>query len=390
MADQYSETTSTGWLSRIGGAIKGVLVGLVLLLISFVLLFWNEGRAVSRAKALDEGAAAVVSIDAATIDPQNNGRLVHISGAAETEDVLEDEEFGVSIGGLRLIRQVSMYQWVEKEESETKKKLGGGEETVTTYTYTKEWSDDLVNSGEFRHPEEHTNPEAMPYESRTVQAENVTVGAFQLNPSQVSRIGEPQELPADTEMTLPELEHVRRQGSTVYVGADPNKPEVGDAKVVFAVVPPGGDVSVVAAQNGETLGPFTTPSGGDVELVKNGILGAPAMFKAAHDENRILTWILRVAGFFMMFFGLLLIFKPLSVIADVVPIFGSIVGAGTGFVSFLLAIVGSLVTIAIGWVFYRPLIGIPLLVIAIVALVYTFRKIKNAPPAAPAKPAAAT
>ena len=32
-----------------------------------------------------------------------------------------------------------MYQWVEDSKSETQKTLGGGEETVTTYTYKKEW-----------------------------------------------------------------------------------------------------------------------------------------------------------------------------------------------------------------------------------------------------------
>lgn len=389
MADQYSETTSTGWLSRIGGAIKGIFVGLLLVLISFVLLFWNEGRAVSRAKALDEGAAAVVSVDAASIDPQNTGRLVHITGDAVTNDVLEDDEFEVSINGLRLIREVSMYQWVEKEESETKKKLGGGEETVTTYNYTKEWSDKTIDSGEFRYPDDHTNPGEMPYESNTVQAETVTVGAFQLNPSQISRIGEPRDLPDDTEITPPsDLEYASRKGSTVYIGADPAKPEIGDAKVKFSIVPPS-KVSLVAAQNGETLTPFTTPSGGEIELLQDGIVPADAMFKAAHDENSMLTWILRAVGFFMMFMGLGMIFKPLSVIADVVPLFGSIVGAGTGLVAFLLAIVGSLVTIAIGWVFYRPLIGIPLLVIAVGALVFTFRKVKAATPVVPDKPAAA-
>lgn len=390
MANQYSETTSTGWLSRIGGAIKGIFVGLLLVLVAFVLLFWNEGRAVARAKALDEGAAAVISVDSAQVDSQNAGRLVHFSGPAKTEDVLEDEEFGVSISGLRLIREVSMYQWVEKEESETRKKLGGGEETVTTYNYVKEWSDKTVDSGSFRHPEDHTNPAEMPYESHTVQAENVTVGAFQLNPSQVSRIGEPRDLPADTEMTLPsEVEDTNRKGSTVYIGADPAKPEIGDAKVKFSVVPPG-DVSIVAAQTGETLAPFTTPSGGEIDLLQDGTVPAAGMFQAAHDENTILTWILRVAGFFLMFIGLALIFKPLSVIADVVPIFGSIVGAGTGLVAFLLALAGSLVTIAIGWVFYRPLIGIPLLVVAIGVLVFTFRKVKAATPVAPAKAATAT
>lgn len=389
MADQYSVTTHTGWLSRIGGAIKGIFVGLLLAGLAFVLLFWNEGRAVARAKALEEGAAAVVSVDASRIDPQNDGRLLHLSGRAETGDILEDSEFGLSLSGLRLIREVSMYQWVEKESSETRQKLGGGEETVTTYNYVKEWSDKTIDSGSFRYPEGHANPAEMPYEPRTVQAGNVTVGAFSLNPSQVSRIGQPGELPVDAGMTLPELKHISRKGSTVYIGVDPAKPEIGDTKVQFTIVPPG-DVSLVAAQTGGTLAPFTTPSGGEIDLLQDGIQPAAAMFQAAQDENTMLTWFLRAAGFFMMFAGLALVLRPLSVIADVVPLFGSIVGAGTSLVAFLLAFAGSFVTIAIGWVFYRPLIGIPLLLVGIGALAYTFRKVKTATPVTPARPAAAS
>jgi hypothetical protein len=52
------------------------------------------------------------------------------------------------------------------------------------------------------------------------------------------------------------------------------------------------------------------------------------------------------------------------VLADVIPFVGSLVGAGTGLASFLLAAMGSFVTIAIAWVFYRPVLGIALLLVA--------------------------
>ena len=46
--DTFNEITSESWLSRIGGAIKGVVIGLVLFIAAFPFLFWNEGRAVKR------------------------------------------------------------------------------------------------------------------------------------------------------------------------------------------------------------------------------------------------------------------------------------------------------------------------------------------------------
>lgn len=76
--------------------------------------------------------------------------------------------------------------------------------------------------------------------------------------------------------------------------------------------------------------------------------------------------------------GLNLVFKPLSVVADVLPIAGTIVGAGTGLISFLVASLGSLVTIAIAWVVYRPLLGIVLIVIAVGVAVAIKSKLKPA------------
>ena len=45
-------------------------------------------------------------------------------------------------------------------------------------------------------------------------------------------------------------------------------------------------------------------------------------------------------------------------------------GAGIGFFAFVLAAVLSFVTIAIAWIFVRPLLGITLLVLAIGGLVW--------------------
>lgn len=142
-ADEYTEVTTQSWGSRIGGSFKGILVGVLMVVAAFVVLFWNEGRAVQTAKSLKEGAGAVVSVQAQTVDPANNGKLVHVSGTATTKETLRDGEFMVSAQGLRLRRVVQMYQWQERSRSETKKKLGGGTETVTTYTYSKIWSPKL-------------------------------------------------------------------------------------------------------------------------------------------------------------------------------------------------------------------------------------------------------
>jgi hypothetical protein len=138
------------------------------------------------------------------------------------------------------------------------------------------------------------------------------------------------------------------------------------------------DVSVIAKQTGNTFEPYVAKARGSIELLQTGTHSADAMIQAAQTSNTMLTWLLRLGGFVCMMVGLNLFLRPLSVVADVVPIAGTIVGAGAGIIAFLVAAPASLITIAIAWLFYRPLIGIILIVIA-VALTVTLRgKLKAA------------
>src|SRR5215470_7840525 len=121
VSDSFTEVTSTSWFSRIGQSIVGVLFGIVLVVGSAVLLFWNEGRAVQTARSLAEGQGIIVDADVGRIDAVNDGKLVHVSGDLKTSAPLNDAEFGVSTKAARLVRNVEMYQWKEESHTETRK-----------------------------------------------------------------------------------------------------------------------------------------------------------------------------------------------------------------------------------------------------------------------------
>lgn len=142
MSDFITETTSRGWFSRIASSFGGMLFGFVLLLAMVALLFWNEGRAVQTARSLAEGAGAVIAVASDAVDPANEGRIVHVAGEVRSSEMVRDPEFGVQAAGVRLVRHAEMFQWIEKQKSETRTKFGGGEETVTTYSYSRGWSDE--------------------------------------------------------------------------------------------------------------------------------------------------------------------------------------------------------------------------------------------------------
>lgn len=385
MADSYTEVTSKSWFGRIGESIKGILFGIIIIPLMILLLWWNEGRAVTTANSLKEGAAAVVSVPADKIDPANEKKLVHVTGDAKADAPVVDPDFGLSVPALRLVRSEEIYQWVEDQKSETKQKVGGGEETTTTYTYTKKWTDKAVNSSEFKKPQGHTNEGDLIAGDANISAEKVTLGAFAVPESLVSRMGDPTKH-AVTEADLAKLpsdlkDAAKIQAGTFYFGDKPDAPQIGDVRVSFEIVKPG-TFSILAAQIGETFGPYQTKAGDALSMVESGAVTAETMFKNAASANTIITWLVRLGGFLFMAFGFMAIMRPLSVLGSVVPFIGNIIGMGTGLISFMLAGTISLVVIAIAWIVVRPLLGITILVLAIGGFIYT-RKL-----AAASKPAA--
>ncbi|MEQ1949988.1 TMEM43 family protein [Mesorhizobium sp. CN2-181] len=393
MSDSFREVTSTSWFGRIGRSIGGVLIGLLLVIGMIILLFWNEGRAVTTAKALAEGAGLVVSIQPDAADRGNDGKLVHVGGKVATDTTPADPDFGISAPGLRLERSAEMYQWKQDSKSETKTKLGGGEETVTTYTYAKDWSDRPIDSSGFKQPSGHSNP-SMEIRDRSYQVPQATLGAFTLDRPVLDLVG------GDERLTLrpDQLSAVQSafQGTAkvgivdgrIYLGRNPASPAVGDYRISYTVVP-AGDLSIIGKQVGSRFEPYATKAGRDLLMVDAGLVPAEKMFAEAVTENTILTWIARAVGLVVMFIGFALLLGPLGVIADVIPFLGSIVRLGTGVLAFVAALLVGVATIAVAWFWYRPLLSIVLVAIAF-GVAYLLSRLGRAKGPAPAPaPAAA-
>jgi hypothetical protein len=389
MPDTVTVTSSKSWFSRVLGAFAGVLVGLALIVASFPLIWWNEGRAVHRLRSLQEGASVVVDAAPDTVSPANEGKLVHLSGLATTDETLTDTDFGISAQAIRLSRIAETYQWAEHSSTKKRKKLGGGEETTTTYTYSKEWAGQRVDSSGFKSPSGHENPASLQWVPYSLSAQRVSLGAFTLPPDVASKIEGAQPRPAQaSDVQSMAAEGFRQvEPGKFFKGRNPSDPQVGDVRVRYEVVLPQ-TISLVAVQRGSTFEAFHASAGSDVLLVEPGSVPAGQMFKAAIASNRILTWVLRVAGFLAMFLGFVLVLRPISVLGSVIPILGSLLGAGTGLIAFLVALTLSFTTMALAWLAYRPLLGGGLLVLAaasIALLVRAHRKTKPVvtPPAVP-------
>lgn len=362
MSDQFTEVTHESWFSRLTGSIKSVLFGVVLFIVAFPLLWWNEGRAVATAKSLKMGAETVVSISSDEVTPGMDGKLVHTSGLASSGEILSDSELGVSAQGIKLRREVEMFQWKEESSSKKKKKAGGGSKTETTYSYKTAWSEGLIDSSSFKRPDGHQNPTSMPYSTRIWGAENVTLGAFNLSQGLVDKISAWEELRVN-EVPAGAAAGMRVENGLFYIGADPTNPQVGDVRISYETVG-ASTVSVVAQLSGTNL-VADHSTGRAIEMLDLGMHTADAMFKSAISRNKMLTWLLRLAGFLAMAIGIAMVVRPIAVFGDVIPLIGTLLRGGIALVAGGIAAVLSLLVIAVAWVVYRPLIGISLLVLAI-------------------------
>lgn len=381
----YQEKTTVGYGSRVGNSFRGILGGFIIFIAGTALLWWNEGRVVKTDKMLNEAQDVTVELENIDqINPEMDGKLVHATGFANTQDSLIDPTFGVGVTAIRLARDVEYYQWVEQSHQERKDKLGGKQEVTTTYTYKKKWTSSPVESADFHDPSyQKSNYVLTSADSERWFAQKVTFGAFQLNEHQIQSISgdEPVALSLDSATLAAwnkECQQVlSRQNSTpadslllvhvqdnqLYYGVSPSSPAVGDVRITFTKVLPA-QITIIAQQAGNTFTRFKAKNGKTFSTLVMGSKDAAEIYEGAHEENHIIMWILRLIGVILVIAGLRGIFGILETLMKVVPFLANIVGFGVGLICFVVGLVWSLIIIALAWLFYRPLIGIGLLAIA--------------------------
>ena len=432
----YTETTTTGYGTRVGNSFKSIGTGFILFCAATVLLWWNEGRAVKTAKMLEEAGSSYVEMpNPGKIDASLDGELICGTAMATTEDSLMDKEFGIGAKAIAIKRHVEYYQWVEHSESKSEDKLGGKEVTTTTYTYSQQWVSSPVQSSQFKDPAyQNKNTVLATVEDAEQYAENVAFGAYKLNESLIRSISsketmelaisddllkqldknaqtayerfygvqnknqqptqQPVQQPAipDSVRALmsdsakavldslqavndsinkamanaqnkKDYDYIHVAGNVLYYGKVPGSPQVGDVRVTFEKIVPA-KVTVMAVVDGDTFKPFKAKNGKRFETLVMGKKTGDEIIEDAQDANSMWTWMLRIVGIMLVISALKMIFGFLSMILKVVPFLASIMGFGVGIVCTVIGVVWSLIVIAIAWIFYRPVLGIILLLIA--------------------------
>lgn len=413
MPDLFTEVTRTGYFSRLSKSFGGIILGIILFFGSFVVLFNNEG-------SIDYSEIAKTAVEVSSTkdvtDAALKDKLLVTSGALTTTET-PSAKYIKPANYLALSANVEMYAWEEDAKSSTDSEVGGSEKTTTTYTYKKNWTTDPEDSSRFRIPEGHTNS-TLPFESTSAQAESATLGVFNVDmrsltlPSlqkltlnaentdlpegaklmatssvpvvqtmQTTQQGTQQTTQQTTEQVVVKTENTPQLSGDNFIylsknaGSTYDQPQVGDIRISYTYLPNKSNVSLFGKLTDKTFGPYVDKNNTRFYQAFSGTKEDAII--SLHQSYETSKWIMRFLGFIMMWVGLGMILGPLSVLVDVLPLLGSLSKSIVGFVTFIVALVLSTVTILISIVFHN-VVALVLAVLIIGGITFTILNSKKA------------
>lgn len=381
---EHQDVTVVSWWQRLIGAIAGLFFGLLLFAASFVVLFINEGS-IDFSKVA--GSAVILSPEVP--NPAAQGKTVALTGTITASPAIGDNLHLKPGSYVVLMRTVEMYAWKEEKSTQTQKNLGGSETKVTTYRYSREWTDEPMASSSFNRSGYNNPPKSL--DNQLFKATNAKIGRYNIEMSQLTGVvnipyscvgdqrrhqqiysggirfsGGSQRVALTPQVLLPAK--AQAVGDYLFQGAGtPQAPKVGDLRICYSAFPTNSQATVFGGLQGDRIMPADFKGHPFFRLAAGGRETAIADLKF---EYRMWLWLLRLIGFLMMWFGLWLMVDPISVVLSVIPFLSDVADVLNGTASFVVAFVLSAVTILVSSLIHQPLVlagvvGITLIVLVI-------------------------
>lgn len=425
----YQEVTTENYGQRLGNSFKGILTGILAIAGGSVLVWWNEGRAVKTSDMLNEAQDEIVEMQSVeSVDPKFEGKLVHAIAPISTEETLTDPVFGLkATNAIRLFSEVEYYQYVQHSHEETKEKVGGTKETVTTYTYEKQWVSKPVDSNTFKDPDyKNSNFTLTTIEEASVYAKNVAFGAYRLSDSQIRSFSNTQPFAVEfdaerlaqlnaryggsvsvTNVSAPAAatasasdstggfemsitkadgttettgsgapqqanagtqviagqQMVHVSGNTIYIGKVADGNQIGDVRVKYFYAEPT-TCTIGSVVSGNSFRPYVADNGYEFDRLTARSVSCEQMFEDAHSENNMTLWIFRIVALLVVCFGFRKLFAFASAIVNFLPFLAKAFSFGVNIFANVLGAAWTLIVGGLAWMFYRPITTIIVLGIA--------------------------
>lgn len=299
------------------GALLMMPLGVLLFVLSFVVLWINEGlplraeiAAASTEVSADDNSARVSGIISATGPLRTTGPVADPLYVASTSDWLD------------LHRVVEVYAWHQIAEVQEERRPFWFRKRTTTYTYVLDWTSSPQDSSQFHQPDGHQNRE-VPVPSVRFRGPGLQLGAWSL---QLPDWSPP--LPGLQRIHTSELDFAPATGAVTPVGhylylgdAAADNPAVGDVRISFHGSPQGIVATMFGAIDKGTLAPHSTRKSMFFDLLAGQREGAIEIL-AYEDTMRLV--LLRVLGFAMMWGGLFLLGSMVFLLLDILPFAGTV------------------------------------------------------------------
>jgi len=343
--EEYIETETVGWLQRIVQSLVGVILGIILFVASFFVLYWNEGRV-----DLSQVAQQAIEIVATANNPAAEGKLVSVTGTVTSSELLGDNLYLQPGKYLAVSRNVEMFAWKETRETEKKRNVGGSETRTTTYSYSKGWERNPEDSSSFKRPNGRENPPKA-IADLNERVSRAQMGIYSLEMSNI-------ELPSLAPVQLKEenlqlTADVKQVGNYLFQGnGTMENPLVGDLRIKYSALKNGIEATVFGLlEKGNRISAYRHQ--GQNQLYRLFTETRTEAIASLKTEHKIWTWVLRLIGFVMMWCGLSMAAEPISVVLDVIPFFGDISRSITGTATLLVAFVLSSITIIVSMLLHN-------------------------------------
>lgn len=274
---------------------KGIsLIILAILIFAMTIIFNNNDN-----KVATELYDNYKNVSSTEIKEENDGKLVATNGDITLlQNELVDEDFNVAISSAVLKRKVEVFVWTEEQTTENGQ---------TSYTYRKQWSDELIDSSKFRFQDRYTNPKKLSYESKTIYNNQVKLGEFTLGENELKQLNTKTKLtPNVSKKKLPKGFTI--VGEYITDAKNIESPEVGNIRISYTYNIDS-SVSVLAKQNGTSFDYYKTKNEKQVDILLSGIKSGEEIIKYFENNNYARNNILVIISLVLTTLGIIKLMK---------------------------------------------------------------------------------
>lgn len=255
-----------------------IIIGVVLIGIS---IFYKPNNNTY----IDEAGDQIVQAVSEQILPENDGKLVIVSGKIEAANTLKDEYFGVMKSTYKMARIVETYQWEKQCEADK-------------CDYLKVWSEGINNTDD----NEHKNPETAQFSNEEYAQTNLPLGEYILSDKLIH------DIVYDTVMGPDEIAGIytgsyKLIGEYITNSEDLDNPKIGDWRIHYEYAKDK-KVTVVAKQAGNSFGPYYTSNKKEIYSIEDGEKTANEYLNDLEAQKSPFNMIVAIVGVFFTFLGL--------------------------------------------------------------------------------------